>query len=104
MTEVHAITSAGRGQSKQIHDRTTRYLISMFIRTLSFILAFVTDGPVRLVFVVLAFVLPYVAVMVANAGSERPGSPLAYIENPALPPGPADTTHPDDRPSRLEQS
>ena len=50
---------------------STRYLISMGIRTVCVVLAVVVDGPLRWVFVVGAIVLPYVAVVMANARGER---------------------------------
>lgn len=64
------ITAAHTSQSQQVRGRQTRYLISMGIRTLCFILAVVTDGAWRWGFIVAAVVLPYFAVIVANAGGE----------------------------------
>ena len=43
----------------------------MAIRTACFIGAVITDGWVRWVLVVLAFVLPYIAVVMANVASPR---------------------------------
>ncbi len=66
-----------------------RYLLSMGTRTLCFVLAVVLTGPARWVCVVLAVILPYVAVVVANAtnrrridvlGSVRPDDPAPRIE------------------------
>ncbi len=51
-----------------------RYAISMAIRTVCVVLAVVVDGPLRWVFVAGAVLLPYVAVVLANAGRERGGS------------------------------
>ncbi len=48
-----------------------RYLVSMGVRTACFLLAVVVHGPLRWVFVLAAIVLPYIAVVFANAGRER---------------------------------
>lgn len=57
---------------KHDHDvRVRNYLISMGIRTLCFVLAFVFTGPLRWICVALAAVLPYIAVMFANAAQQR---------------------------------
>jgi hypothetical protein len=60
--------------------RQRRYLISMSIRTLCFILAVVVHGPLRWVFVSAALVLPYIAVVMANAvGSGSGAAPTAFV-------------------------
>ena len=71
------ITSAQRPRSEDIGGRQKRYLISMAIRTACFILAVVSIGHWFMwVFLVASFVLPYVAVVIANAGvSPDPGGP-----------------------------
>lgn len=48
-----------------------KYLISMIVRTLCFVLAVVLTGPARWVCVALAVLLPYVAVVIANATNQR---------------------------------
>jgi len=75
--EAIRITSATRSNSQDIGRRQRRYLISMAIRTVCFILAIVfMGGPMMWVFIVASFVLPTVAVVVANAGaSPDPGGP-----------------------------
>ena len=52
-----------------------RYLISMAIRTACVILAVVVSGPLRWIFIVGAVILPYIAVVMANAGGERRQTP-----------------------------
>ncbi len=64
------ITSAQTSHSERIHGRQTRYLVSMGVRTVCFILAVVTDGTLRWVLIIAAVVLPYFAVIAANAGGE----------------------------------
>ncbi|HZK04793.1 MAG TPA: DUF3099 domain-containing protein [Actinomycetaceae bacterium] len=68
--EVYSITSAKRALSEDLHDRNIRYLVSMVIRTVCFLLMIVTPSPWRWVFAVGAIVIPYIAVTVANAGRE----------------------------------
>ena len=74
--EVYRITSATGSHSADMQARATRYLISMGIRTLCVILVIVVPGPLRWVFAAGAIVLPYIAVVRANAGGERRGQPL----------------------------
>lgn len=51
--------------------RMRKYLFSMGVRTVCFVLAVVFTGPIRWIFVVFAVILPYVAVVIANATSTR---------------------------------
>ncbi len=83
--EVYSITSARRALSEDLHARNVRYLVSMGIRTACFFLAVVAAEPWRWVFVAGAVVLPYVAVIIANAGRERAGEPDADLAVPAEP-------------------
>lgn len=69
--EVHTITDAGTPLSQEQAGRTRRYLWSMGIRTVCFVLAVISPSPWRWMFVVGALVLPYIAVVMANAGRER---------------------------------
>ncbi len=71
------ITTATRSRSEDIAARQRRYVISMSIRTVCFVLAVVfAGGPLMWIFIVASFVLPYVAVVMANAGvSPDPGGP-----------------------------
>ena len=89
-----SITSARPSRSSDISRRQTRYLMSMGIRTICFVLAIVTTGPLRWSFVVAAVVLPYVAVVLANAsdnrGSAGPAS-FADDDRPLLGSGAPDT-------------
>jgi len=79
------ITTASRPRSEDIRGRERRYIISMGIRTLCFILAVVFMGHwVMWLFLVGAVFLPYVAVVMANAGvtADPGGSEFEY--NPDL--------------------
>ena len=70
------ITSASRPHSEDIRGREKRYLISMGIRTLCFLLAVLFMGHwVMWVFLAASIFLPYVAVVLANGGaSPDPGA------------------------------
>jgi hypothetical protein len=73
--EVVSITGAPRSHSDDLNRRMSRYLTSMLIRTVCVVLVVVVDSPVRWVFAVGAIVLPYVAVVMANARGERHDPP-----------------------------
>jgi hypothetical protein len=63
------ITTASRPRSEDIRGRERRYIISMAVRTACFVLAVVFMGHwVMWLFLVGAVFLPYVAVVMANAG------------------------------------
>jgi len=85
--EAIRITSVTAGHSADIAGRQRRYLISMAVRTVCFLLAVVFAGTALMwIFIVLSFVLPYFAVVVANAQANTD------------PDGPPDTTFDPHRP------
>ena len=96
---VYQISGARPGLSEDISARTRRYVISMGIRTVCFPIAVFTEGWVRWMFVAAALVVPYFAVIIANAGRERvdalPATPLLNSQL-ALPPGTGPIVAPDD--------
>ncbi len=66
------ITTASTSREADIAARQRRYLIAMGIRTACFVAAiFVASGWWRWVLIVAALVLPYVAVVMANASSSK---------------------------------
>lgn len=67
---VHAITDAQVSLSEDQAGRMRRYFISMMIRTTCFILAVILPSPYRWMALAGAVTLPYIAVVVANAGRE----------------------------------
>jgi hypothetical protein len=76
-----SITSARTSHSEDLHKRQVRYLMSMGIRTVCFVLAIVTSGPVRWILVAAAIFLPYVAVVLANAKDRRTtGGPASFVD------------------------
>jgi|SRR5882757_3308955 len=88
--EVFRITGARAGLTEDIHRRQRRYIISMAIRTLSVILTVVlwnVERPLAWGTLVIGALLPYVAVVVANAGRENapPAPTTAYVPPPVKP-------------------
>jgi hypothetical protein len=78
--DVLRITTAPESPEREMAHRQKRYMISMAIRTVCFVGAVVADGWLRWVLVAAAFLLPYVAVVMANSASPR-------VEG-TMPPGP----------------
>lgn len=68
--DFQSITQAGSALSDDLPGRQKRYFISMMIRTACFLLAVFTPSPFRWFFLTGAVVLPYISVIVANAGRE----------------------------------
>lgn len=82
------ITDADESRSADMHSRTVKYTISMSVRMACFITAFFVHGWIQVVMLILAVILPYFAVVVANAS----GADLAkrtemnyYDDGPAEP-------------------
>ena len=94
------ITSARTSHSDDLHRRQVRYLLSMGIRTVCFVLAIVTSGPVRWILVAAAVFLPYVAVILANAKDRRSeAGPASFLDQdrPEIEGRPADDRSMDDK-------
>lgn len=68
---VYSVTSARMALSADQASRNRRYLVSMAIRVTCFVLCIVTAGALRWTFFVGALILPWVAVVIANAGREN---------------------------------
>ncbi|MBN0048949.1 DUF3099 domain-containing protein [Streptomyces actuosus] len=88
-TEVFRITGARTGLQEDVRGRQRRYVISMTIRTVSVILAATlwnVERHVAIVALVLGAVLPYIAVVIANAGRENaPSLPSTFVAGPTRP-------------------
>ncbi len=69
-TESFSITSAPKSLRSDLAGRQRRYLISMIIRTVCFLLTVALPSPYRWFALAGAMILPYIAVVVANAGRE----------------------------------
>lgn len=86
--QVFRITGARQSLDDDVRGRQRRYVISMSVRTVSVILAAVlwnVERPVALVALVLGILLPYVAVVIANAGRENAPSPSTFVTAPPRP-------------------
>ncbi len=70
------ITSASHGRSADVAGRERRYLISMAVRTACFLLAVVFAGTAWMWFFIIgSFLLPPVAVVMANAQAKTDPDP-----------------------------
>ncbi|MFV2118465.1 DUF3099 domain-containing protein [Streptomyces sp. Act-28] len=85
---VFTITGARQGLADDVRGRQRRYVISMSVRTVSVIAAAVlwnVERHVAIVALVLGVVLPYVAVVIANAGRETaPKPPSTFVSAPPV--------------------
>ncbi|MEU9337609.1 DUF3099 domain-containing protein [Streptomyces sp. NPDC048290] len=101
--QVFRITGARQGLQDDVRGRQRRYIISMSLRTVSVVLAAVlwnVERHVAIVALVLGVVLPYIAVVVANAGRENvPSLPTTFVAvqpKPTIaPPRVADGSYPE---------
>jgi hypothetical protein len=86
------ITTAAASRDDDIRMRQRRYVISMGIRTACFVAAVIVGhGVVMWLLIVAALLLPYVAVVMANAASSKDDDfALGDIGRPELP---ASTRH-----------
>lgn len=80
------ITTVAASRNEDIARRQRRYLISMSFRVVCFIIAIITGAAlhwlwVAMVFVLFALVIPYVAVVAANAAHTR-GEDLSLLDSP----------------------
>lgn len=87
---MHTVTSATSSSADDQHQRMRRYLTMMGLRVVCFGLVFVTSGWLRIVVILAAVVLPYFAVVIANA--VRPGEQ-----------GKIEPVTPQDKTRRIEQ-
>jgi len=84
---VFSVTTAKPGHSEDLNSRIVRYAWMMSIRVVCFVLAVLTVSPWRWMFVVAAVLLPYIAVVMANARrSAQAGEvvPIAPVARPEL--------------------
>jgi Protein of unknown function (DUF3099) len=83
---VYTVTDARRSMSEDISYRQRRYLISMGIRVVAFLLAvFLFHGVWRFIAAAVALVVPYFAVVFANGGREPDNSAAFEPFDPNLP-------------------
>lgn len=67
---VQAITNAAVSHSEEMHSRMVKYAVTMGIRMVCLAAIFVFDGWFKLIPVIGAVVLPWVAVVIANGGAD----------------------------------
>ena len=89
--EVARITAAAIPLSEDVDRRMRRYLIQMSVRVACFLGAVLLDHWTRWLLLVGAVVLPYLAVVLANAGREDAEDPGTFLEPPSLPSSPSVT-------------
>lgn len=93
---VPSITSAPEPLADDQARRTRRYLVQMGIRVVCFLGAIAVYGRwpwLTLVLAAAAIVLPYSAVLFANAGRDQAHYDTSPMEHPQLPPGGAPGAH-----------
>ncbi|WP_240135790.1 DUF3099 domain-containing protein [Streptomyces sp. MUM 178J] len=99
--QVFRITGARQGLAEDVRGRQRRYVISMSVRTVSVVLAAAlwnVERHVAIVALVVGALLPYIAVVIANAGREStPSLPSSFAAAPPRPVlGPPERAEPDD--------
>jgi hypothetical protein len=93
--DSYRITDAPTSHSDDLSGRYRKYVVSMLVRTACFLCFAFIDHWSRWLFIAGAVFLPYVAVVLANAGREsrgpapesfdvRPQAPLAPQQLPAI--------------------
>lgn len=80
---VFTITGARRSLSEDIQARQRRYVASMLFRTACFVGLIFTHGWVRILLLAGAVLLPYFAVIIANAGARPPTKTPPTIRLPS---------------------
>lgn len=92
--ETFRITGARQGLSEDVRGRQRRYVISMAVRSVAVVLTAVlwdVNRPFAIATLVLGIGLPYIAVVIANAGRENaPSLPSTFVvasSRPMLTPG-----------------
>ncbi|MET4094354.1 DUF3099 domain-containing protein [Arthrobacter sp. UYCu712] len=95
-SEVHSITDAATAHSEEMRQRMIKYAVAMGIRMVCLILIFVVDGWFKVIPIIGAVFLPWIAVVIAN-GSDKAEihsdslldyAPMAELDAPGAPAGP----------------
>lgn len=68
---VQSITDAQEGHTDEMRRRMVKYTIAMSIRLACLLLFFFVDGWLRWTFIAGAVFLPWIAVVIANSGSDQ---------------------------------
>lgn len=93
-----SVTDAQSAADEDYRRRIRRYTISMIIRVVCLLLAFVFSGPVRWILLGGAVVFPWVAVVIANSRDERLVQYDVATVTPRSPDALPRTARPQDRP------
>lgn len=80
---VYDITAAPASLTRDQAGRQRRYFISMMIRTACFLLTVILPSPYRWFALLGAVTLPYIAVVIANAGRESFAPSQALVKDKA---------------------
>lgn len=81
---VYRVTDARRPHSDDQHSRIVKYLVSMGVRMVCLALALFVPSPWFWLCLAGAVTLPYVAVVIANAGVEQRPAPFERAEQESL--------------------
>ncbi|SOD58196.1 Protein of unknown function [Streptomyces zhaozhouensis] len=88
-SEVYRITGARQSLDDDVRGRQRRYIAAMVVRTLAVLLTALlwnVSLPLAVVTLVLGVTLPYIAVVVANAGRENvPALPSTFVGESVAP-------------------
>jgi hypothetical protein len=68
---VQSITDAQEGHTDEMRRRMVKYTVAMSIRLACLLLFFFVDGWLRWAFIAGAVFLPWIAVVIANSGSDQ---------------------------------
>lgn len=88
--EVHSISTVQESLAADQAGRRRVYFIQMSIRVVCFLGAVAASGWLRWALVAAALVLPYSAVIFANAGKDRREYDVAVVQHLALPATPTE--------------
>ncbi|PJI95256.1 DUF3099 domain-containing protein [Luteimicrobium subarcticum] len=82
--EPVSLTSVPEPRSDEVDRRWHVYVIQMIVRIGCFVGALFARGPLQIVLIVGAVVLPYTAVIFANASGERRSTTVSEVDLPAI--------------------
>jgi hypothetical protein len=68
---VYAISDVRSSLTHDQDDRAKKYFFSMSLRLICFVAAVLTEGPLRWTLFTASLILPWAAVVIANAGREN---------------------------------
>lgn len=82
---IVSVTSVRRALTEDIEGRSRRYMFSMIVRIICFVLMLIIPSwPIRIALAIGAVIIPAVAVLVANAGREKGDAPTVVEESGQL--------------------